>query len=100
MGLLEAKSLSLRVPDRAGRPLWGVAPRVTLFRDLNLKMEPRGNRRHRRRVRLRQDIARTRAVETCSGSHQAGALPARGLPGYPWCQIRISKTPSGLNVSL
>jgi peptide/nickel transport system ATP-binding protein len=38
--LLEAKSLSLRVPDRAGRSLLGAASLVTLFRDVNLRMEP------------------------------------------------------------
>jgi ABC-type oligopeptide transport system ATPase subunit len=40
MVLLEAKSLSLRVPDRVGRPVFGATPRVTLFRDVDLRMEP------------------------------------------------------------
>lgn len=40
MALLEARSLTLELPDRARKPLFGAAPRVTLFRDVNLSLAP------------------------------------------------------------
>lgn len=40
MALLEARSLSLELPDRARKPLFGAVPRVTLFRDVSLRLEP------------------------------------------------------------
>jgi len=39
MALLEARNLSLRLPDRAMKPLFGAAPHTTIFRDVNLRME-------------------------------------------------------------
>jgi peptide/nickel transport system ATP-binding protein len=40
MALLEARNLSLRLPDRAAKPLLGAAPLTTIFRDVDLRMEP------------------------------------------------------------
>jgi peptide/nickel transport system ATP-binding protein len=36
--LLEARGLGLSLPDRSARPLFGAAPRVTLFRDVDLSL--------------------------------------------------------------
>jgi ABC-type oligopeptide transport system ATPase subunit len=40
MALLEARNLSLQLPDRAVRPLLGAAPLISIFRNVNLCMEP------------------------------------------------------------
>jgi ABC-type oligopeptide transport system ATPase subunit/NAD(P)-dependent dehydrogenase (short-subunit alcohol dehydrogenase family) len=40
MALLDARGLTLRLPDRAAKPLFGGSPLVTIFRDVDLRMEP------------------------------------------------------------
>jgi len=40
MALLEARGLTLQLPDRAVKPLFGGAPLATLFRGVDLRMEP------------------------------------------------------------
>jgi peptide/nickel transport system ATP-binding protein len=40
MPLLEAGGLSLRLPDRSAKPLFGKAPLATLFHDVDLTLEP------------------------------------------------------------
>src|SRR6185295_20421013 len=39
MPLLEAKGLTLQLPDRAAKPVFGRPPLITLFRDVDLRME-------------------------------------------------------------
>ena len=39
MTLLEARSLTLQLPDRAAKPLFGGSPLTTLFRNVDLRME-------------------------------------------------------------
>jgi peptide/nickel transport system ATP-binding protein len=39
MALLEARGLTLCVPDRSGAPLFGAAPLITIFRNMNLALE-------------------------------------------------------------
>ena len=40
MALLEARGLTLRLPDRAAKSLFGGPPLITIFRDVDLRMEP------------------------------------------------------------
>ena len=39
MALLEARGLTLQLPDNSATPLFGAAPLITIFRDMNLALE-------------------------------------------------------------